>query len=189
MASMSPATDTSDGGRAGGRRLAIAAIAMTAITAMAVGQATNRAAPFLLHNASPSEPEGLYVRSFEAPGVGRLVTFRTPAAGSAYVASHLTYLQRTPILKALAAGPGSRVCTTSGHLVIDGRTLAPVDVTDRSGAPLPRWRDCRRMKAGEWFAYSDRIPNSFDSRYYGPVRADQIIAVYRPLWLGGGMGR
>jgi conjugative transfer signal peptidase TraF len=168
---------------AGCRRLGIATLACAAIAAILFSEAANRAGRLLLHNASPSEPEGLYVRSSEPPAVGRLVTFMTPAAGSAYVDAHLRYLRRSPILKALAAGPGSFVCTTSGRLVIDGRIAAPVAAADRHGVALPHWNGCRRLRAGEWFAYSDRIPNSFDSRYYGPIRADQIIGVYRPLWV------
>jgi conjugative transfer signal peptidase TraF len=162
----------------------VAAAVGAASIAMCVAQAANLSGRILLHNASPSEPEGLYVRSFAPPAVGRLVTFMAPRAASAYVDRHLTYLRHTPILKALAAGPGSFVCTANRRLVIDGRILAPVAATDRHGGALPHWNGCRRLRGREWFAYSDRIPNSFDSRYYGPIRADQIIAVYRPLWVG-----
>ena len=45
----------------------------------------------------------------------------------------------------------------------------------------PRWRACRRLDAGEFFVFSNRIPNSFDSRYYGPVRREAIVGVFRPI--------
>jgi conjugative transfer signal peptidase TraF len=154
------------------------------ITATLLAQLANGAGRLVLHNASPSEPEGVYVRTSEEPAVGRLVTFMAPASASSYVDGHLSYLRRTPILKVIAAGQGSFVCTTSGRLVIDRGVLAAVSVTDRHGVFLPQWKGCRRLGPGEWFAYSDRIPNSFDSRYYGPIRTEQVIAVYRPLWIG-----
>jgi conjugative transfer signal peptidase TraF len=172
------------------RRLAlIGSIASVAIATVFVAQVLNQTGRVLLHNASPSEPEGVYLRTSQSPAVGRLVTFMAPASASGYVDRHLSYLRRTPILKAIAAGQGSLVCTTSGRLVIDGRIVAPVSVTDRHGVFLPQWKGCRRLGAGEWFAYSDRIPNSFDSRYYGPIRTDQVIAVYRPLWVGSERAR
>ena len=104
-----------------------------------------------------------------------------PASASPYVERHLTYLRTTPVLKALAAGSGSLVCTQNGRLLIDGQVKAPVAAKDARGVVLPRWNGCRRLGLGEWFAYSNRVPNSFDSRYYGPIRTDQVIAVYRPL--------
>jgi len=135
------------------RRLAlIGSIAGVAIATVFVAQVLNQTGRVLLHNASPSEPEGVYLRTSQSPAVGRLVTFMAPASASGYVDRHLSYLRRTPILKAIAAGQGSLVCTTSGRLVIDGRIVAPVSVTDRHGVFLPQWKGCRRLGAGEWFA-------------------------------------
>ena len=46
---------------------------------------------------------------------------------------------------------------------------------------LPVWRGCRALRRGEFFVFSNRIPNSFDSRYYGPVTQAQILGVFQPL--------
>lgn len=163
------------------RDLQIATTAGVSIAAVMVAHGLNQSGRWVLVNASPSEPEGLYLRTSDGPTVGRLVTFMAPALASPYVDRHLTYLRTTPVLKALAAGPGNLVCTRSGRLVIDGQDKAPVMAKDPRGVQLPRWNGCRRLGAGEWFAYSNRVPNSFDSRYYGPIRTDQVIAAYRPL--------
>jgi type IV secretory pathway protease TraF len=112
-----------------------------------------------------------------------------PAAAAGYVGAHLTLLRRTPVLKGLAAGPGSSICTAYGELVIDGRVIAAIARRDSRGALLPQWNGCRRLRGGEWFAFSDRVPNSFDSRYYGPINTDQVIAVYRPLWVSSQASR
>jgi type IV secretory pathway protease TraF len=91
------------------------------------------------------------------------------------------YLHRVPILKQIAAGEGDVVCTRAGGLSINGRWRAPVFVHDPRGATLPQWRGCRALLKGEFFVFSSRIPNSFDSRYYGPVKVDQIMGVFEPV--------
>jgi conjugative transfer signal peptidase TraF len=167
----------------------VAITCLAALGAFITAKSFNLRSALLLHNGSPSEPEGLYVRAPEPPAVGRLVAFMAPSAAAEYVDQHLRILERTPVLKTLVAGPGESVCTTSRQLVIDGKILAPIATTDPHGGRLPHWNGCRRLRAGEWFAYSDRVPNSFDSRYYGPITKDQVIAVYRPLWVGSQRSR
>ncbi len=133
-------------------------------------------------NTSPSVPRGLYIRTRDGPAVGRLVDFRIPPSARPYVR------QRTGhdgddwyVLKPVVAGPGDYVDTSGEWLVINGRRVAPVMTHDGVGAPLPVWRDNRRLGPGEFFVFSGRIPNSFDSRYYGPIQREQIESVRRPL--------
>ena len=161
----------------------IAAVAVVALGGFTAAKILNRHGAWLLHNDSASEAEGLYLRTGGAPAVGRVVAFMAPAAAGPYVERHLAILHRTPVLKTLAAGPGDFVCSSSGRLVIDGQVVAAVAAKDPRGVRLPQWDECRRLRAGEWFAFSDRVPNSFDSRYFGPIRTDQVIAAYRPLWV------
>jgi conjugative transfer signal peptidase TraF len=130
-------------------------------------------------NTSPSVAPGLYLRSATEPAVGELIDFRIPNRARPYI--H----QRSRrdggdwyILKPIAAGPGDRVDTTSGELRINGRFVAPMPpMHDRFGHVLPRWIENRVLRADEFFVFSDRIPNSFDSRCYGPIRRRQIEAV------------
>ena len=49
---------------------------------------------------------------------------------------------------------------------------------DRAGLPLPEWSGCRRLDTGELFLLGD-TETSFDSRYFGPVRVEQLQGVYR----------
>jgi type IV secretory pathway protease TraF len=88
----------------------------------------------------------------------------------------------------VAAGPGDEVCTVTGRLRIDGRDRAPIAVRDSFGLTLPRWSGCRRLGPDELFVFSDRVPNSFDSRYFGPVNRSTVVGVYRPFFgvRGGG---
>uniref|UniRef100_B0T9B2 Putative conjugal transfer protein n=1 Tax=Caulobacter sp. (strain K31) TaxID=366602 RepID=B0T9B2_CAUSK len=144
-----------------------------------------RPEPLLLINTSPSEPVGLYVATGQPARTGTRIAFRVPAPGRAYAARVLPERLRTSVLKTIAAGEGDHVCAGGAHLVINGRDVAPIAERDRRGQALPRWRQCRRLVRGEYFVFSARIPNSFDSRYYGPVQAGDVIGVYRPLKASG----
>lgn len=140
--------------------------------------------PLVLINTSPSEPPGLYRRSAGPPKVGALVAFRPPPAALGYLRQALPGRARGSLLKRVAAGPGAMACAAA-ELSIDGRRLGPIARRDRAGRALPRWRGCRRLAADEVMVFSDRIPNSFDSRYFGPVRRGEILGVYAPLWAPG----
>lgn len=137
--------------------------------------------PLLLINTTPSEPIGLYVASTAQLRAGVLIAFQSPPAAFPYADARLAYLHRRPMLKTISAVAGDLVCTEAGRLAINGHDRAPISTTDSRGAPLPLWRACRRLEAGETFAFSDRVPNSFDSRYFGPVPTRTIVGVYRPL--------
>ena len=149
--------------------------------------ATTGQRPLILFNTTPSEPPGVYVAAWAPPTIGALIAFRAPAAAFPYADARMAFLHRTPLLKTLAAGEGDLVCTAGDRLAINGRDVAPIALTDSRGVRVPRWRACRRLGPTERFAFSNRVPNSFDSRYFGPVSAGAIYGVYRPLFtLKGG---
>lgn len=137
----------------------------------------------LVINTSPSVAPGLYLRSSEPPAVGTLVDFRIPAAARPYVyRCSGNSGEDWYILKPVAAGPGDRINTMGQWLIINDKRIAPMPPpTDNVGRSLPVWRDCRSLRNDEFFVFSNRIPNSFDSRCYGPVRRDQISAVRKAL--------
>ena len=145
--------------------------------------------PAFLWNPTPSEPVGFYVRSARMPRRGAIIAFRVPDRAFPYADERMNYLRRIPILKEIAAGEGDTVCTNDGVLTINGRRRAPVLLVDGHGANLPLWRGCRRMARNEFFVFSDRVPNSFDSRYYGPVTLASIIGVFRPLGIASEAGQ
>ena len=153
------------------------AVAMAA--AVAASLCVSR--PWVLLNTTKSEPEGLYLGQSGEPIVGALAAFKAPAAAFPYADARLSFLHHRPLLKAIAAAAGDTVCTTSGRLVINGKDRAPITRSDGQGRALPVWTGCRPMAADEVFAFSDRVPNSFDSRYFGPVRRSAVLGVYRPL--------
>jgi conjugative transfer signal peptidase TraF len=138
----------------------------------------------LVINTSPSVASGLYLRSTAAPAVGQIVDFRIPQTARNYIETRTGQNgEDWFILKPIGAGPGDRVDTTSEWLVINGRQIAPMPpITDTGVRSLPVWRDNRVLGPDEFFVFSNRIPNSFDSRCYGPIRRQQIDAVRKP-WI------
>ena len=152
------------------------------------GALATHVAPVLI-NTTPSEPPGLYLKTGGDPDRGRIVAFPAPPAAFPYPDRRLAYLHRTPLLKTVAAGPGDQVCTRNGQLAIDGQVRGPVAQTDRQGVALPHWNGCRRLALDELFVFSDRVPNSFDSRYFGPIHRGAILGVYAPLVVLASGGR
>lgn len=154
------------------------------------GLALRALPPALRWNVSPSEPEGVYGRALgDAPiKRGQIVAFMAPPPAFPYADKRLGHLHSEPILKAVAATAGDRVCARQGLLSINGQVVAPIQERDAHGDLLPHWTQCRRLRPGELFVFSARIPNSFDSRYYGPVQAS-AAEVYRPLVTVNGIGR
>jgi len=162
------------------RGAGVVACAILPIAGVA-GLAMSLPQPAFLWNATPSEPIGLYVRSRAKPETGTVIAFRAPAGAFPYADARMGYLRRIPILKAVAAGEGDRVCTAGGVLTINNLWRGPVQSFDSRGVALPAWRGCRALAPGEFFVFSAAVPNSFDSRYYGPVKRGAIVGVYRPL--------
>ncbi len=134
-------------------------------------------------NTSPSVTPGLYVRSNATPAVGQLVEFRIPVSVRSYIQSRSGHDgEDWYILKPVVAGPGDRVDTTGGALRINGKIVAAMPpVRDGFGNALPRWMHSHVLGLDEYFVFSDRISNSFDSRCYGPVTRREIESVRRPL--------
>ncbi len=133
-------------------------------------------------NTSPSVAPGIYLRVDERPALGRIVDFRIPARAWPYIRERTGHTgQHWYILKPIAAGPGDRVDTMGHWLYINGRKIAPIYTHDEQGRLLPHWRADCVLGPHEYFVYSSRIWNSFDSRYYGPIRHSRIAAVRVPL--------
>jgi conjugative transfer signal peptidase TraF len=159
------------------RRLALGLMVTWAVVPMLAGQRV------IVINTSPSVTPGLYISSNAAPAIGQLVEFRIPVSVRSYIQSRTGHDGRDwYILKPIVAGPGDRVDTTGGALRINDKIVAPMPpMRDGFGNLLPRWTENRILGLEDFFVFSDRIPNSFDSRCYGPVRRDEIESVRRPL--------
>jgi conjugative transfer signal peptidase TraF len=130
--------------------------------------------PLLIWNASASVPTGLYWVVWMLPSTGDLAVVGLPRHMAALAADR-EYLPRTAyLLKPIAAISGHKVCRFGGHVFIRGSFRARAQSMDDRRRPLPRWQGCRVLRAGEFFLLSHE-PESFDSRYFGPIQAEYIF--------------
>ena len=115
--------------------------------------------------------------------VDSIVLVPLPAESAALAAQRGYLPTRVPLLKRVGAVAPQEVCIIGRSVRIDGVPVAAVLPADRFGRPLPSWQQCRRLELGELFLLSVTNPASFDSRYFGPVRASAVLGVAHPVWL------
>jgi len=141
-------------------------------------------APRLVWNASASAPVGLYWVSRTAPARGDLVFAALPP-DARWLAADRGYLPAgVPLVKRLAAVSGDVVCAVGDAVYINGEHVAMRRERDLTNRALPRWAGCRVLAADEVFLLMTGVSNSFDGRYFGPVRRARIIGRLVPLWTG-----
>lgn len=136
----------------------------------AIGIVSAIAKPLAIVNETPSLPRGLYVRTAEPITHGAIVAFPQPAKARAYLAA-LDYPASAYLLK--------RVTTLAGEAA---PTTLPRLTADRAGRPLPHTETAAQLNEGEVFVLGDTGARSFDSRYFGPIAASDIVGTYRLVW-------
>ncbi len=158
-------------------------LALAASSLIALGWAALATSPpQLIYNASDSVPTGWYrIAPVVSLATGDLVLVRLPA-DAMVLAAQRGYLPSTvPLLKTVAAIAPQQVCVRSNYVLVDGQLTARQLHRDRQGRALPAWQGCRRLVGDELFLLSNK-PESFDSRYFGPVSAGAVIGRAQPLW-------
>ncbi len=93
------------------------------------------------------------------------------------------YLPRgVPLIKHVAALPGSTVCRNGLTVSIDGVFRAEARARDHAGRNLPTWSGCRSVASGEVFLLNATEPASLDGRYFGPLPSNGIVGEAVPVW-------
>jgi conjugative transfer signal peptidase TraF len=132
---------------------------------------------------SHSQPRGLYWRLAGEPRPGELVLVRLPAHIARRGAAR-GYLNHPEMAKCVAAAGGDTVDISREGLTVNGHPLpgtAPL-TRDSRGRPLSRYpRGPHDTLTGQLWLYSNHIPNSWDSRYFGPVPGDALLGRLVPL--------
>lgn len=137
----------------------------------------------VIWNTSASVPVGLYrIVPGNHVGVTDLAVVMPPAELAAFLDARRYLPRGLPLIKRVLALGGTTVCRYSSAIIaydgIYGQALA----RDRRGRPLPEWQGCRTLHDGEAFFMNWESPDSFDSRYFGPLPITTIIGRAIPVW-------
>lgn len=137
----------------------------------------------IVYNPSDSVPSGWYrIGPADSLQVGSIVLAQLPAHVAALAAQRDYLPTGIPLLKRIGAVVPQQVCVDGVSVRIDEVAMAAVMRADGLGRPLSAWSQCRRLAHGELFLLSDTNPVSFDSRYFGPIRAMDVIGRAHPIW-------
>jgi conjugative transfer signal peptidase TraF len=167
--------------------MTIRATILSGISALGVAlialPATGILSPFLVYNPSPSAPIGFY--KIEPAGEirrGDLVFSNLPEDAEDLAAARGYLPKGVPVIKTVFALEGDYVCETGGRLSINENTVVSLRSTDNRGHPLPSpWSSCRPLAHREVLLLSDRIPDSFDGRYFGAVLDTDVLG--KAVWI------
>jgi conjugative transfer signal peptidase TraF len=137
--------------------------------------------PKIVYNVSDSVPIGWYrITATSTVTAGDLLLVRLPVEAMTLAAQRGYLPANVPLLKTVAAVAPQRVCVNGDQVRVDGLLVARQLRRDRQVRALPVWRGCRRLMGEELFLLGSH-PESFDSRYFGPVSADAVIGRAQPL--------
>ena len=139
---------------------------------------TIRFEKLIIYNPTPSVQTGFYVYDGHKYEPGSIILFKTPSIVKDYTEKYFSKAPLEHFLKPVLAKEGDHVCYKNGAFYLNGEAFAGASKEDSAGHPLPLWQECRIMRAGEYFVFSDLVENSFDSRYYGPVPKESIIGSF-----------
>ncbi len=127
-------------------------------------------------------PIGLYWIASAAPNTGELAAIRLPDTLRASAAAR-GYLSETALLiKPVAADIGDVVCRRGDTVTINGQAAAHARSADQRGHPLLHWSGCLTLAPGQVFVLS-AAPDSFDSRYFGPINRSHVVGSARQVWV------
>jgi type IV secretory pathway protease TraF len=170
-------------------RIGFAAMAASALTFTIAVVVAGRH-DLVIRNISPSLPLGWYMRVNEPVTTGSLVTFPLPRSMSAYAASEpamQAFFRDHSLIKPVVAMSGDTICRDRrGVFSVNGKALATAARTGPTGRPLPVWRGCVELSKDEIAVFSNRVPDSIDSRLFGAVPLSDVEGVYTALWVEEG---
>lgn len=138
----------------------------------------NNAKPKVIFNFTPSIPLGIYMVTDKKSFVTGDVLVFAPPENVKTIVHNRKWLaaKRGYLLKPIVAVPGDFVCIENSHFYVNNFDFGEVKDQDREGRELPDYHFCGTVKSGTFFV-GVQARNSFDSRYFGPIKTTQILGV------------
>lgn len=114
-------------------------------------------------NFTQSMPRGLYLKlSDNKYKIGDIIVFYSEE-------------KRCNLVKYVSGLPGDEFCISDGKiLLINGFPQATLNI-QKYGLSKHDQSFCQRLKNGEILALGEH-PDSYDSRYFGPIKEEKVIA-------------
>ena len=161
---------------------AIIAGVMTLAVIGTAGQIIFPPNPVLFYNPSESAEVGWYrLRPDEPVVLGAQVAAYAPE-WARKLADERGYLPYDyPLIKAVWAVRGDEVCYNNQSISVPKRPDIPVLGQDVLGRDMPQKSGCIVLGPGEYMLLSPDVQTGFDSRYFGPIRAENILGVVKYL--------
>jgi len=131
----------------------------------------------VIYNASPSMPQGIYVRMHSPIVRQSIVTVRARDVALNYATARHFTDANDRFLKRVIALDGDVVCALGARVTINQTMTLQRRTVDTAGRPLPTWSGCRRLH-DQVFLIGDTA-DSFDGRYWGPVASELVEGVWR----------
>lgn len=175
----------------------IPAAAVTAFCAASLWQIIYPPTPKLIYNKTLSAPIGWYAVETKRPlKRDDLVAAFAPAQARKLAADRGYLPEYVPLIKTVWAIGGERVCHDGLSVRVPNRPDISVTGQDGLGRAMPVIPGCYILNADEVFLVSLDVQTSWDSRYFGGVREDNIIGPVRylgkvlesPAEIGGRLG-
>lgn len=138
--------------------------------------------PRLVWNLTESVPVGLYWIDPVAPGRGDTVALQPSPSLSAWLERAGVLRSAHILIKPLAGRAGDRVCRVGLSVTVNGMPVAQARAATGAGDALPAWSGCHNLDGDDLFLIAPH-PDSFDSRYFGPVSALRVLGIARPVFL------
>jgi len=146
----------------------------------------------LVINATPSMPLGVWKITERHPAViasGDVILYCPPPSEitrkalsqGIYASGGSCDSGLVPLIKRVAGRAGDHVVVNkkgvwiNHHLLQDSRALHIPGIA-------PVWRSGTLSTTMLWL-HSDHEPRGFDSRYFGPAQANDVVATLVPLWV------
>lgn len=125
--------------------------------------------PMFFINRTLSMPPGIYVKiTSKYCEIGDIIVFNISFAKSS-------------LIKYVVASNGSEYCfDESGSLLIDGFAIAQKNI-EKYPQTLIAQSTCHQLSPDELLVIGDH-ENSYDSRYFGPIKKQDVIATVKLLW-------
>ncbi|MDP8997676.1 MAG: S26 family signal peptidase [Pseudomonadota bacterium] len=136
--------------------------------------------PLVIWNASKSVPVGWYFVEHRKPKLHEIAVVKLDNWPELYASSRGYLPTKVWLLKPVLGLPSAVVCRFGRYVFVDGKMVARAKLFDLRHRILARWAECHTLNPDEVFLIA-RPKNSFDSRYFGPVKLSQVIGVAHRL--------